>query len=186
MRRRSNPRERLARAAMQVTYRRGFANTSLADISKAAGIPVGNVFYHFKTKDEIGGAIIDLRLGRLNARLRELEKLRSPKARLCGFVQIKIDERDQLARRGCPAGTLVAELHKQRSGIAMHSTELFERALAWLAAQFHATGKGKESRALAVHLLSATQGVSLLAHSFRDPSLITEEAARLKTWIRSL
>jgi len=37
-----------------------------------------------------------------------------------------------------------------------------------------------------VHLLSATQGVSVLAHTFHDPGLIDLEAARLKQWIREL
>ena len=35
-------------------------------------------------------------------------------------------------------------------------------------------------------LLSATQGVSILAHTFHDPALIDLEAARLQKWIRSL
>jgi hypothetical protein len=37
-----------------------------------------------------------------------------------------------------------------------------------------------------VHLLSATQGVSVLAHTFHDPSMIANEAMRLKEWIRAL
>jgi hypothetical protein len=37
-----------------------------------------------------------------------------------------------------------------------------------------------------VHLLSATQGVSVLAHTFHDPGLIDIEAARLMEWIRGL
>jgi hypothetical protein len=37
-----------------------------------------------------------------------------------------------------------------------------------------------------VHLLSTTQGVSVLAHTFHDPGLIEMEAARLKEWIRGL
>jgi hypothetical protein len=53
-------------------------------------------------------------------------------------------------------------------------------------AQFRELGKGAESRGLAVHLLSATQGVSVLAHTFHDPGLIEMEAARLKAWIRGL
>jgi hypothetical protein len=47
-------------------------------------------------------------------------------------------------------------------------------------------GKGAESRGLAVHLPSATQGVSLSAHTFHDSSLVTDEANRLKEWIRGL
>ncbi len=53
-------------------------------------------------------------------------------------------------------------------------------------AQFQALGKGADSRGLAVHLLSATQGVSVLAHTFHDPGMIEMEAARLKEWIREL
>jgi hypothetical protein len=53
-------------------------------------------------------------------------------------------------------------------------------------AQFKALGRGDESRGLALHLLSATQGISVLAHTFHDPGLIEIEAARLKEWIRGL
>jgi hypothetical protein len=52
--------------------------------------------------------------------------------------------------------------------------------------QFRALGKGADSRSLAVHLLSATQGVSVLAHTFREPGLVDMEATHLKDWILSL
>src|SRR5258708_682532 len=47
-------------------------------------------------------------------------------------------------------------------------------------------GKGKDSNGLAVHLLSAMQGVSILAHSFHDSGLVATETKRLKSWIQSL
>jgi hypothetical protein len=53
-------------------------------------------------------------------------------------------------------------------------------------AQFKALGKGADSRGLAVHLLSATQGVSVLGHTFHDAGMIQMEALRLKKWIRGL
>jgi len=34
----------------------------LADIAREAEVPLGNVYYYFKTKDEIGEAIVELRL----------------------------------------------------------------------------------------------------------------------------
>jgi hypothetical protein len=63
---------------------------------------------------------------------------------------------------------------------------LLAEALDWMEAQFKSLGGGTDSRGLAIHLLSATQGVSLLAHTFHDPRLIQIEANRLKEWIRSL
>jgi AcrR family transcriptional regulator len=179
-------RTRLLAAAEKVTYRNGFGQTALADIAKEARVPVGNIYYYFKTKDEIGDAIVERRVSRFRRLLDELDKADAPQERLCAFVQIKINNRDELARSGCPVGTLCSELHKHAGAVAKKSTVLFTEALAWMEAQFKALGQGADSRGLAVHLLSATQGVSVLAHTFHDPGMIAMEAARLKQWIRSL
>jgi TetR/AcrR family transcriptional regulator, transcriptional repressor for nem operon len=183
---RSDNRTRLVHAAMMKAYRKGFDRTALADIAREAGIPPGNVYYYFKTKDEIGEALVERRLTRLKGLLRGLDALPTPAERLLGFVQIKVEERKELARSGCPVGTLCSELHKDRGPVAKKATALFAEVLAWLEAQFRALGKGAGSRGLALHLLSATQGVSLLAHAFHDPVLIEMEAERLEEWIRAL
>jgi AcrR family transcriptional regulator len=182
----ANPRSRLLEAAEKVSYRHGFAQAAIADIAKAARVPLGNVYYYFKTKGEIGNAIVELRLSRFEKLLQKLDKASSPAERLCGFVDIKIRNRETLARSGCPVGTLCSELHKQGGAVARKATTLLAEALYWMERQFKAMGKGKDSRGLALHLLSCTQGVSLLAHTFHDPDLITLEAKRLKEWIRSL
>jgi len=182
----ADKRTRLLQAAEKTTYRYGFGNSALAAIAKEAKIPLGNVYYYFKTKDEIGDALVALRVSRFKKLLQELDKADFPKERLCGFVQIKIKNREGLARSGCPVGTLCSELHKNGGAVAKKSTILLAEALAWMEAQFRALGKGADSRGLAVHLLSATQGVSVLAHAFHDPALIEIEAARLQEWIRAL
>ena len=179
-------RTRLLQAAEKITYQQGFGKTTLADIAEEARFPLGNVYYYFKTKDEISDAIVELRISRFRRLLKELDRTNSPQERLCDFVQIKIRNRETLARSGCPVGTLCSELHKHGGAVAKKSTVLFSEALAWMETQFKAIGKGAESRGLAVHLLSALQGVSVLAHTFHDPGLIEMEAARLKEWIRSL
>jgi|SRR5438128_6947541 len=159
---------------------------ALADMAKEAMVPLGNVYYYFKTKDEIGNAIVELRVSRFRKSLQELDKADSPQERLCGFVQIKVKNREGLARGGCPVGTLCSELQKHGGAVAKRSRALFAEALGWMEAQFKALGKGADSRGLAVHLLSATQGVSVLAHTFHDQGMIETEAARLKEWIRAL
>src|SRR5580658_3974622 len=172
----ADSRTRLLQAAEKATYLYGFGSTSIADIAKEARIPLGNVYYYFKTKDEIGGAIVDLRVSRFRKLLQELDQAGTPQDRLCAFVQLKIKNREPLARAGCPVGTMCSELHKHGGTVARKSTTLFADALAWMEAQFKAMGKGSESRGLAVHLLSATQGVSVLAHTFHDPGMIAMEA----------
>jgi TetR/AcrR family transcriptional regulator, transcriptional repressor for nem operon len=182
----ADSRTRLLQAAEKTTYLYGFGGASIADIAREARVPLGNVYYYFRTKDDIGEAIIELRVSRFRKQLQDLDKAGTPKGRLCGFVDIKIKNRENLARGGCPVGTLCSELQKYGGAAAKKSRVLFAEALAWMERQFDLLGKGDESRGLAVHLLSATHGVSLLAHTFQDPDLILMEAARLKEWIRAL
>jgi hypothetical protein len=56
----------------------------------------------------------------------------------------------------------------------------------WAETQFAAIGRANDKKALAIHLLSALQGVSLLANCFRDPGLVLREAEHLGTWIDGL
>ena len=181
----ADSRARLLQAAERTTYRYGFGNTTIADIAREARVPLGNVYYYFKTKDEFGDAIVEMRVSRFRRLLQEFDKAGSPKERLCAFVQIKIKNREELARNGCPVGTLCSELRKLGGAAADKSTILFAMALDWMEKQFRELGKRTEARGLAVHLLSATQGVSVLAHTFHDPGLIEMEAAWLKEWIRA-
>jgi AcrR family transcriptional regulator len=55
-------RDRIVEAADQLFYQQGFEPTSFADIAGKVGISRGNFYYHFKTKDEILDAVINLRL----------------------------------------------------------------------------------------------------------------------------
>ena len=182
----ADKRSRLVDAAVSLAYRNGFGATSLADIASEAKVPLGNVYYYFKTKDEIGEAIVELRLAQMRAMLKRWDEEETPKDRLYRAVESVLDNRDSLSQRGCAIGTFCSELHKKGGTVAGRATEIFSQYLAWLEVQFRALGKGKASRGLAVHLLSALQGVSLLANTFHDPDLVTMEARRLKNWVADL
>ena len=179
-------RSRLVSAAMDLAYQNGFGATSLADIAREAEVPLGNVYYYFKTKDEMGEAIVELRLAQLSAQRQRWNEAGSPKDRLCACVEGVFENKDFLAQRGCAVGTFCTELHKAGGSVATRSTEIFAQHLAWIEGQFRALGKGKDSKGLAVHLLSALQGVSVLAHTFHDSGLVATETRRLKSWIQGL
>ena len=98
---------------MKLAYRDGFRESSLADIAKAAHVPVGNVYYYFKTKEELGEAVVERRLEEIRAFKAEMDRLSSPKERLFAFVDNIQRNKEQFARAGCPFGGLCAELQKE-------------------------------------------------------------------------
>src|SRR6185312_2772034 len=101
----ADKRTRLVHAAMTLAYRHGFRRTSLADIAREAKVPLGNVYYYFKTKDEIGEAIVEQRLAELAAQRQRWSESGSPKDRLCACVQGVFENKDCLAQLGCAVGT---------------------------------------------------------------------------------
>jgi len=178
---------RLVQAAGSVVHERGFNATSLAQIAERADVPLGNMYYYFKTKDALGHALVEHH-GRHQETLRQgWESNDDPHARLEAFINNTVSERDVLARHGCPIGTLNAELHKQGGPLAQRFGDIFADLLAWLAQQFRDLGRDvQESDRFAAHLLSALQGAALLAHTFDDPDFVTGEATLLKNWIQAL
>jgi TetR/AcrR family transcriptional repressor of nem operon len=181
----TDKRTRLVETAMKLAYRDGFRESSLADIAKAAHVPVGNVYYYFKTKEELGEAVVERRMEEIRAFKAEMDRLSSPRERLFGFVDSIERNKEQLARGGCPLGSLRAELHKEGGALAKKSAELYTEPMDWLEEQFRAAGHKKDSRELAVHLFCAFQGMAAVAHAANDPDLIVMEVKRLKDWIRT-
>src|ERR1700736_5130516 len=142
-------RSRLVRAAVELAYQNGFGATSLADIAREAEVPLGNVYYYFKTKDEIGEAIVELRLAELTAQRQRWDEAGSPKDRLCACVQDVFENKDFLAEHGCAVGTFCSELHKVGGSVANRATEIFAQHLAWISSQFRGLGQGEDSSGLA-------------------------------------
>src|SRR5712692_4541142 len=102
-------RSQLVSAAVGLAYQNGFGATSLADIAHEAEVPLGNVYYYFKTKDEIGEAIVELRLAELSGQRQRWNEAGSPKDRLCACVQDVFENKDFLAEHGCAVGTFCSE-----------------------------------------------------------------------------
>src|SRR6202049_3913698 len=179
-------RTRLIETAMKLAHRNGFRETSLADIAEAAHVPVGNVYYYFKTKEELGEAVVERRLAQFRELREEIDRLSSPKERLLAFVGSVQANREQLASGGCPLGGLCTELHKEGGALAKKSAALFNEPMRWLEEQFRAVGHEKDSRELAVHLFSAFQGMAAVALGTNDREVVVMEAKRLKDWIGTL
>src|ERR1700761_4376589 len=103
-------RARLIGAACQMVHQQGVEATTLADIAQAAGVPLGNVYYYFKTKNDIVRAVVEAPLDEANALLAAIEAAyAAPRERLKAVFAGLSQQSELIARYGCPRGSLCTE-----------------------------------------------------------------------------
>lgn len=180
----ADKRSRLVAAAADLVHRQGFHATTLAHVADAAQVPLGNIYYYFKTKEALGDALVDAQAAYHREVREQWEGTLDPRERLVAYVKTATGNAAELAERGCPMGSLCTELHKGRTPLADHASGLLNDWLAWLEAQFRSLGRGAESADLALHVMTVLQGATVVAHARHQPALLQKEAARLIAWIQ--
>src|SRR5271165_3594655 len=180
-------RTELVRAATQLLHTQGFHRTTLADVAGRAKVPLGNVYYYFKTKEALAEAVIASHEAALRERFESWEAAhRDPKLRLRCLARAPLDSTDSVVQFGCPHGSLCQELEKlgPDAPLAKAAARLLGVYIDWSDAQFRALGCGKrESRALAADLVASVQGSMLLANTLRSPALLAVQLRRVERWL---
>jgi TetR/AcrR family transcriptional regulator, transcriptional repressor for nem operon len=183
---RSGKRERLVAAASQLLHQQGVERTTLADIAQAADVPAGNVYYYFKTKDDIIAAVVKAHVEQSKLALAAIDSHHhSPKSRLKALVGELAARGEVIVDYGCPHGSLCSELDKRPASPDFALAELMLVPIQWAEQQFRTLGR-RDAHDLAVSLLAAYQGSALLTNTLRDPSILAREARRLSRWIDTL
>jgi AcrR family transcriptional regulator len=184
--RRPGKRERLVAAATQLLHQQGVERTTLADIAKLADVPAGNVFYYFKTKDEVVAAVVEAHLRQTSAALAAIETHhRSPKRRLKAFLQELTSQSELITAYGCPLGNLSSELAKRAGAQDASAASLMRLPVEWAERQFSSLGR-TDAHDLALDLIAAYEGSALLANTLQDPGVVSGLARRMSHWIDSL
>jgi len=184
--RRPGKRERLVAAASQLLHQQGIERTTLADIATAADVPAGNVYYYFKTKDDVIAAVIEAHAQQVRATLASIDAHhRSPRSRLKAFVREFTAQSELVAQHGCPLGSLCSEIGKGIRQSSFAEADLMRLPIAWAEEQFRSLGR-RDAHDLAVDLMAAYEGNALLANTLRDPGVLSRAARRLNHWIDTL
>ncbi len=85
-------REAILRAATHVFAERGFFNSKVADIAKAAGVADGTVYLYFKNKDDILHSIFDRAMNEfISDGKRELAGLQKPEDKLRRIAELHLE-----------------------------------------------------------------------------------------------
>lgn len=180
-------RQQIVKAADELFYQQGFEHTSFSDISKVVNISRGNFYHHFKTKDEILDAVIKIRLEKTEGMLSAWEEEgATPKERIKSYIKILLTNWSMIKDYGCPVGTLCTELAKLNHASRPEANKVFTLFRVWLSHQFSLIGHKKEADALAMHVLSWSQGVATLGNAFDDLKYVKHEVKRMCDWLDAL
>lgn len=127
----TDTRTRIVDAARELFWQNGFEATSLADVAERSGAGTGSIYYFFKTKGDLLGAVLDHYAESLRSWLIDPVYARTtdPAGRLLGIVQTYRSFMVETAFRfGCPVGGLAVEVGPEHAA-AREKIDAIFRAL---------------------------------------------------------
>ena len=182
-------RQRIVDAADRLFYSRGYNQTSFSDISDETGIPRGNFYYYFKTKEEILEAVVDSRVAIFKSMLELCDNQSSdPRERLLFFAGMPVENEEQIIQYGCPIGTLSSELAKDQVHEISNTklTAVFDLLIEWCTQQFHSLGFDTNAKQYAMDLIARLQGNTIIANVYNDSEFLMRTTNDVKKWLKQI
>ncbi|MEO0543416.1 MAG: TetR/AcrR family transcriptional regulator [Pseudomonadota bacterium] len=175
-------REALTLAAAQLFWQRGYGATSIADVASVADVPLGNVYYYFKTKAEMADAVAQLFVQQTEALIEEVEaEAGTPRQALRLAIQRLKSTQDDRVTYGCPIAAASHEFLQSAPDASKKAAQSFSLLAEFLARNLTAAGhRPSVSLARARALLCEWQGGIALAHSLGDKQILSEAMARME------
>ena len=162
----ANRRQHIIEAAGDVVYRKGFAATTVDDMLRAAGVGKGNFYHYFRSKDDLGLAIIDEIAKSLNGPSMDeiFSVAKPPLVRLAEYLDL-VKRRRHADNCGEPLANLAVELgHVERFSERIRRAYgvLFDRVESCIAEYALERGATVDSRFLARSFVMRIDGACLL------------------------
>jgi TetR/AcrR family transcriptional repressor of nem operon len=177
-----NRRQHIIELAAEVVYRQGFKGTSVENVLEIAGVGKGNFYHYFRSKDELGVAIIGEIEKWFNGQPGDemFSPTKSPQQRLQDYLTYVSQQRHR-DNRGDPLGNLAAEL-----GDVEPFAKPLRRAVNALLDRFEALvteyalerGASVPARQIARELVAQIHGLSALYKVDRDEEAFSAGLAR--------
>ena len=174
-------REALISAAAKLFWLNGYHGTSIADIAAEAAIPVGNVYYYFRTKADVALAVADGFVADTEDMLADICKADAdPRKRLLQLAgRLAASQRSRMMH-GCPVAAALRDFRADAPNAAARAAEVFTLISAFVASE---TGRTGLRPALALGTGRAAvaewQGGIVLGQAMRDGPAVAESARRL-------
>jgi TetR/AcrR family transcriptional repressor of nem operon len=183
-------RDQILDAAARLIHLRGYHCTSLDDVLRESGVGKGNFYYYFKSKEELGYAIIDRVMEAFIVRTLEpvfVDTSADPVVQIHAFLdRVLENQRQRNCVGGCPIGNLALELSDVHEGFRQRLAEIFD---VWRSTLTEALGRcpaGDPALAdfdpstVAQFLVAALEGAILLTKVTKDIAIMERCVEQLK------
>ena len=187
---RSPVKEQILEVAMRLMAVQGYHRTALEHVLRESGAGKGNFYHHFRSKEELGYAILDRLLDRFEARtLMPIfgTDAGAPLDQVEAFLeQILTTQRTRNCVGGCPLGNLATELADAHEGFRQRLAGGFERwreCLGGALTRARAAGTlvpDVEPAGLARFLVASLEGAILLTKVQKDIRIMEDCVAELR------
>jgi len=188
-------REHLLQAAFREIYRYGFQSAGIDTILAATNVTKGALYYHFKSKEALGYAIIEEIVAKLTRDRWMLPLQRSkdkdPIDTLIGIVRA-IPHRPRDVKGGCPLVNLAQEMSQLDEQFRKRLERIFH---AWQEGIAMALRKGQSEGTVrrdlnpdetASFLIAMVEGYEVLAKNAQDAKAWNVGIRNIVGWLRSL
>jgi AcrR family transcriptional regulator len=179
MPRKTDKREKLISAADVLFLQKGTDNTTLADIAARSEVPLGNVYYYFKTKTDLVDAVIKSRKQLLRELLVKMDtENATPILQLKAFINafLNIDQQQE-QNFGCMVTMLWQELGKEEGKLFTEFLSLPAQITDWFTKKFTELGKAEQARKNAIGLLAFLQGICTMRKDPKVQKMITQQTS---------
>ena len=188
--------EKILDAAEDLVFQHGFAATSLDGVLERAALTKGAFFYHFKSKAELGSALIQRFADRdrefLEETMARAENLSTdPRQQLLIFVGLLVEPFESLAEpaAGCLFASYIYQKLEFSADVANIAAESIldwrERILEKLGA-IGDLDPALDLEALADQLTVVVEGSYILSKLLDDPSLLPRQLKHFRRYLEFL
>jgi TetR/AcrR family transcriptional repressor of nem operon len=188
-------REAVVRAASRLMRLHGYHGTSLDDVLRESGVGKGNFYYYFRSKEELGYAILDELIADFLGRTLEPcfgDPGGDPLAQIhCLLDRVLEAQRGRNCVGGCPFGNLASELSDVHEGFRTRLAVVFS---AWrdrlTRAVADAQTRGRLTRecapvAVAQFLVASLEGAILMTKLTKDIGVMEQCVSEMKRYLAS-
>jgi TetR/AcrR family transcriptional repressor of nem operon len=183
-------RDQILSAAARLIHVQGYQSTSLDDVLRESGVGKGNFYYYFKSKEDLGYAIIDRTIRAfversLGPAFADVEA--DPITQIHGFLDRVLDaQRQRKCVGGCVMGNLASELSDVHEGFRQRLAGIFD---IWRSHLAEALGRGQargrlradaDASRLAQFLVAGLEGAILLSKVTKDITIMERCVEELK------